>query len=230
MSDLPEGVYAEDRADNADLSQRSYSSSELRAHAQVYATLYSNLEDIYLNKFISTIQPDGLADWEKELFATTQDATLPFTTRQQNLLAKIRANGGISLPAIRAVVAAILTPQGLAFDILPYNGQYNGTAYGAWILEESQLGYDTYLAAQDPLIGAMQNPGQVPLDCSLNYAAAGITQQQLIDIQMTAYTYEVDIYGNADANTLALLDSQLTALEPARSTHVIRNNVTPPQP
>ena len=54
------------------------------------------------------------------------------------------------------------------------------------------------------------------------------TLDEMIEIQETAYMYEIDIYGNADAATLALLDRQLTALEPARSSHIIRNNVTPP--
>ncbi len=231
MSELPDGVYANDRADDADYAKRSNSSAELRAHAQMLAFMYENLQTIYLDKFITTVTPTGLASWEKTLFSSAQDSMLPYSTRQQNLLAKRRANGGISLPAISAIIHAILDPQGLAFDIFTWNGASSGTGHGAWILDFSELGYDTYLSLRDPLQGAGQGAGITPLDCNLNYAAAGLTAQQLIEIQETAYRYEVRIYGHASANTLALLDAQLTALEPARSDHLIFNDAPgPPTP
>jgi hypothetical protein len=175
MGELPDGVFASDRADDPNPDNRSYTSSELRAHAQMLANLYSNLETIYLDKFVTTVTPTGLASWEKDFFASAQDGSLPYATRQQNLLAKVRANGGISLPAIASVISGILTPVGLTFGIFPWNGQYNGTTYGAWILGFSELGLDTYLAELDPLTGTGVGVGETPLDCSLNYAAAGIT-------------------------------------------------------
>ena len=228
MGELPDGVYAADRANDPNPANRSVSSSELRAHAALLAMLYSNLATINADKAITTVSPTGLANWEKELFSAAQDSSLSYQTRQQNLLAKIRASGGISLPAIQAVVAGVLGPVGLAFAILPLSGQSNGTDTGAWVLGFSALGEDTYLAELDPLIGTGLDVGQTPLDCTLNYAAAGITAEQLAQIQATAYTYEVRIYGNANSTTLAVLDAQLTALEPARSTHIIMNNATPP--
>ena len=228
MGELPEGVYAEDRANDPNPDKRSVSSSELRAHARMLAVLYQNLDVINQDKAITTVSPSGLSNWEKQLFATAQDASQPDLTRQQNLLAKKRASGGISLPAIRAVASAILTPVGLAFDIFQTNGASNGTDTGAWVLGVSRLGEDTYLALQDPLIGTGMGPGQTPLDCSLDYAAAGITALQLAQIQQTAYSYEVRIYGHASANILAVLDAALTALEPARSAHKILNDSVPP--
>ncbi len=228
MQELPAGVYPDDRADSIDPDARSNSSSELRAHALIYADLYGNLEEIAADKFISTITPEGLAPWELMLFSAVQDAGQGFDTRKNNLLAKRRALGSISLPSIRSLVAGILDPLGIPFDILPYSGQNNGTVTGAWILSVSPLGLSSWLALLDPIRGAGGDSGLVPLDCDLDYAAAGITAQQLADIQATAYTYELQIYGNADATTLALLDRLLTQREPARSTHVITNNATPP--
>lgn len=224
MSELPDSVYADDLADDPDVNKRSASSSEVRAHAIYFANLYDNLEQIYLDKFASTVTPDGLAYWEKDFFSAIQDSSLGYTARQQNLLAKKRATGGISLPIIQSIVSGILTPVGLTFAILPYSGQNNGANFGAWILGLSSLDIDTFLALEDPLKGTGLNPGQTPLDCSLNYAAAGLTAQDLENIQFTAYAYEVQIYGTANAATLTLLDNTLTALEPARSTHILRNN------
>lgn len=221
MSELPNGVYPQDRADDPDFDKRSFSSSELRAHAQTFSLIYNNLKSIYENKFASTVNIDGISQWEKDYFKFSQDASLSFEERRQKLIAKVRALGRLSLPYIDSVVGAILDPLGLPYDILPYSGQNNGNINGTWIFEESLLDLDTFLGALDPIIGAQQ-PN--PLDCNLDYAAAGLTLQDLLDIQETAYKYEVRIFGNADANTLSLLDRTLTSVEPARSTHFIRNN------
>jgi len=230
MAEVPRGVYATDGADDPNPDKRSVSSAELRAHAALIAGLYENLMNIYADKFASTVTPEGLPLWENDYFNTPQDQSQTFQVRKNNLIAKIRFSGGISLPAIRDVIGAILDPLGIDFEIYPWSGQFNGVHYGSWIFEFSQLDVDTYLGLRDPLWGAQQDPGLTPLDCNLDWAAAGITQQEMIEIQNTAYTYEVRIYGNADALTLALIDRQLTALEPARSTHVIRNNATGPLP
>jgi hypothetical protein len=228
MVELPQGVYADDRADDPDTTKRSYSSSELRAHSQIFANLYANLENINKDKFVTTVTPAGLHPWEMEIFTDIQDATQSFEIRQANLLSKIRANLGINTPSIETLVSAILSPYGLTFQILAYSGQNNGSGNGAWVLGSSSLNFDTYLALQDPLIGESRDMSLTPLDCSLNYAAAGLTLTQLQNIQTTAYTYAVMIYGNASADVLALLDKRLTEQEPARSTHVIVNNATPP--
>jgi len=228
FAELPDGLYSTDRADNSDYEKRSYSSSELRAHAKIFSDICLSLQNIYRDKFISTVTPDGLAKWEKELFASVQDSSLTYNQRQQNLLSKWRAIGGISLPAISNVIHGILDAVGLEFDIFPYIGQFNGVTFGSWVLDYSQLGLDTFLAFIDPLLGSGRGIGITPLSCSRDYVAAGITEDQMHEIEKTAYTYEVWIYGVADAQTLAILDKQLTSLEPARSTHIVRNNMVRP--
>lgn len=228
LGELPDNTYATDRSDDPDVTKRSVSSSEIRAHAQIYANLYDNLGDIYADKFVSTATVLGLGRWEKELFTEPQDPTQPPEVRRANALAQLRYIGGINYQAIYDLVSGVLTPLGIAFNVLPWNGCLGTPVPGAWILDETPLDYGTYLAARDPLWGAQRGVGLVPLDCNLNYAAAGITAQDLADIQTTAYTYEVQIYGNADAATLSKLDKRLTQKEPARSTHVIRNNIPIP--
>jgi uncharacterized protein YmfQ (DUF2313 family) len=232
LAELPEGVYPEDLANDPDPNKRSVSSSELRAYASILADLSANLEDVYENKFVSTVQADSLTQWERNLFATFQDASIGTPARQTRLLAKRRLKGGISLPAISAYISAILTPLGLTFQILPYSGQTNGSINGAWILGSSELGVDTLLAELDPIWGVPRDSSMTPLDNNLDYAAAGLTLTQLQQMQRTAYLYEVQIFGTADAATLALLDQTLTVEEPARSSHVIRNDVSqaPPDP
>lgn len=228
MGELPAGVFPEDRADSELDSRRSYSSAELRAHAQSIADLYGTMALTYQDKFITTATADGITAWEKQLFIESQNSALPIETRRQNLLSKYRASGGISLPAIQSVVDGILTPLGLPFEIIPYSGQSNGVVTGAWILDVSALDVGTFLSSLDPLRGAGRDPGIVPLDCDGDYAAAGLTLDEYRAIQETAYRYEVRIYGVASAETLALLNKQLTALEPARSDHTITNDAPTP--
>lgn len=224
--EIPQGVYPEDRADNTDFTKRSYSSSEIRAHAQLFANLYDNLENIYKDKFISTVTPDGLSPWELDLFADPQDPMQTFAQRQTNLLNKLRSTGGISYPAISTLIHSVLDPLSLTFDIIQYNGCGPNASEGAWILEVSILDVSTFLAAMDPLVGERRD--LPPLRCDLDFAASGLTFDELTAIQDTAYTYEVRIFGNADAATLALLDKLLTQKEPARSTHIITNNALTP--
>lgn len=218
LGELPQGVYASDFADLPNVNMRSYSSSEIRAHAQVYANIYSNLQDIYQNKFLSTVQPSAIGSWEKDLFVQVIDSSTPFETRKQNALTKYRATGGISYIYIYNLIFSILQPLGLDFTLATFCGM----PMGAWHLDVSPLDRDTFLAEQDPILGAVQT--FTPLDCSLDYAAAGLTLAQFRSIQATAYTYAVYIYGNADAMTLSTLDQVLTQAEPGGSTHIIINN------
>jgi hypothetical protein len=228
FQEIPDGPYPKDRADDVDPNKRSWSSSELRAHAQLFGNLYGNLRDIYSDKFASTVTPAGLVRWEQDYFTEAQDQSQSFAVRQQNLINQIRAIGGLNYPSLYDLVNTILAPAGLTFDLVAYCGMNNGAGYGAWILELSSLDFDTYLSALDPLIGSPQDNILTPLDCDLDYAAAGLTAQDLADIQLTAYGYEVRIYGNASPEILSRLDKQLTLREPARSQHFIRNNALMP--
>ena len=221
LSELPEGVFAEDRADNPDPAKRSLSSSDIRAQMQILADVYANLSAIFDDKFANTVTLGGAARWEKELFPDAQDSSQPLSVRHANLVSKIRASGGISSSVIHDIIDGLLAPAGLTFDLVTFWGQ-NG---GAWLFEESPVDVCTYLASMDPLRGASTG---APLDCSLNAVAAGLTAAQVAEIQETAYTYEVRIYGNASSDLLSRLDRMLTQFEPARSTHKIFNNFPGP--
>lgn len=223
MDELPEDQFAQDRADDPSYLKRSLSSSDLRAQSVILATAYANMAQIYENKFGTYVDSDGMRRWEKDWFPDAVDASQPLVNRRANLISKIRAIGGISMPAIMAILDPVFAQEGLMYDLVTWCGM-NG---GAWILDVSPLDVDTYLSFLDPLIGAAE-PN--PLDCDLDYAAAGLTAQDLIDIQRTAYTSEVRIYGTASAAFLAKIDKLMTQYEPARSTHYIFNSFPGPIP
>lgn len=224
IAELPEGVYAVDRADDPNPAKRSYSSSELRAASRLEAMVYENLRLIYLDKFISTATEVGITQWERDLFKDPQDTSLDLEVRRAKALGKYRQIGSISLPAIVSVIHSVLDPVGIPFIVRSSCQTSEDEGTPSWVFEVSLLGFDTYLADGDPLAGAVVTN---PLDCDLDYIAAGLTLAQFLAIQNTAYSYEVLLLGVADAQTLTLLDRRLTESEPARSTHHIINNWMP---
>jgi hypothetical protein len=217
LAELPEGMFAEDRADHPDPSKRSISSSDIRAQMKLLADAYVNMARIYDDKFPHLIGLEAARRWEKMVFPDPVDASRPLNERITDITTKLRLIGGISFLTIQSLVDTILGAEGLDYEIVNWSG-LNG---GAWLFEESLLDVDTYLTLTDPILG--KQVGQ-ELDCDLDYQAAGLTLDQLIGIQRTAYTYEVRIKGNATLAVIARLDRELTKFEPARSTHIITNN------
>lgn len=209
QGEMPDGVYSPDLALNADTSKNAWTSAEVRTWAKLFKDAYDSLLAIYNNKFVTLADHSGIENWEKVLFASPVDATLSWDDRRTNLLTQLRYLGGINFAAINNVVAGILTPLGLPYNIYTLNGARPGSA---WIMDISLLGVDTYLVGMDPIRGAIRS---APLDCSLDYAAAGLTLAQLHAIQATAYTYVVKITGTASDATMAKLDAALTIFEGA---------------
>lgn len=224
QGEMPDGVYSKDLAKNTDTTNNAWTSSEARTWAMLIRDAYVSLLAIYNNKFVTLADHSGIERWEKVLFATPVDGTLTWEERRDNLLTQLRYQGGINFAVINAAVSAILTPLALTYTISTLNGARPGSA---WILDVGLLGLDTFLVGMDPIRGAIRT---APLDCDLDYEAAGLTLAQLQAIQATAYTYVVKITGTADDATLAKLDTVLTRLEGASRTHMIVNNVGGPYP
>lgn len=243
--ELPAGVYATGSATG------SYTCADDGAFSQVIETLYSNLSTIYDNYFPGYCL-ERIADWEITVFGVVGSAFVGVTERKQNVLDKLQEEAGISIPVITDKIArtfakedlisqgsSVATPDWLLdlnyLDVDTYVGfrdplvpfstlQFDLVSWacgGGWILDESALDVDTYLSGLDPARG-------VGLDCDLNYAALGLSADDLLQIQATAYTYEVRIHGTADQTFLDYLDAQLKQIEPARATHYIYNNYPDP--
>lgn len=225
QGELPEGVYASDLAKAADPDKRSWVSSELRAWAKLAANAYDSLEAVYDDKFISYASEGGIARWEKDLLFYGGDGTLLLEERRAILLAKVRSRGGLSYPALNALVSGILAPLGFTWDIVTCAGGRGG----AWMIDtHCRLDQDTYLAYGDPLRGAVRGAA---LDCDLDFEAAGITAERLEGIQQAAFTYLVRITnGTLSDGVASFLDLLLTTFEPGRSTHQVVENFTGDMP
>ena len=225
QSELPNGVYASDRADNPNIEKRSYSSSELRTVAQIYSELYNNLQTIYEDKFLTTVQPDALTSWESNLFLTPQDSNLPFATRQANLITKYRATGGISYIYIYNLVASILNPVGLTFALI----SYSGNPIGAWRLEVSELDLNTYLSEIDPIVGAIA--GKYNLDCHFEINTNGDlangdpTVTGLIEEVTTNIQIGAGIVGTGIPSGTTVLSKSTTSLVMSQNATLTQNSV-----
>lgn len=224
MAELPEGMFALDRADallvdgvTPDPSRISVSSADIRAQMTLLAVAYANLTLIYFNKFAQNATDDTIGRWEKQVFGVLQDSSQPLSVRVANVVAQISSNAGISGPAIETLLTPLFANASLAFSVAPWNGT---GGEGGWILGQTALGAETYVNKIDPNLPS----ANAPLTNALDYAASGLTLAQLQDIQAVAYTYDVRIYGNADSTFLAKLDVLLTRIEPARSAHNVLNN------
>lgn len=241
--ELPSDVYA-DGSPSA-----FFSTADMDSVAQVIADSYSNLHTIYLDEFPTTTEA-RISDWELKVLGAVGNALFDLDTRKANVLARLREQRGISVPIIESKLdpvfaiadiidenATVVVPSWLlevngyleVDDYIAFRdppSSEGGLTYqlvewchspGAWILDVSELEVSTYLSFKDPLYST-------GITCALNYAALGLTAQDLADIQATAYTYEIRIIGTAGTNFLNYLDALLDRIEPARSTHFIYNN------
>jgi len=243
-AELPEGVFA------FGSPEKFYTTADDDSVAKCTESAYNNLERIYQNSFPQSAD-EKISDWEVKVFGAVGSAFDNLQTRRQNVLDKLRERAGISIPIIREKLQktfdkadiisegvngviggswlldfnyldvdtflsfrdpSVPSDADLSFDIVEW-----GCESGAWILDVSHLDLETYLGFMDTIRAR-------DLDCDLDYAAAGITAQQLADIQTTAFTYEIRIHGHAEQRFLDYLEKQLTKIEPARSAHYIYND------
>lgn len=211
--ELPDDCYA-DGAPSA-----FFTTADMASVAKTIATAYSNLERIYVNYFPQTAD-EKIGDWEVEVFGFVSDAVLTLQERRDRVVQKLLNRPGITKADMeRAVTGEIpsLGPSG--FEIIEWGCGCCGE--GAWILDESELDVSTFLNGQN-LVDAV-GPGL----CDASPADYGKTPAEWAEMQEEAYTFEVRIFNRVlTAAERASLDARLTAAEPARSTHVITDNLT----
>lgn len=208
--ELPEDVYA-DGAPSA-----FFTTADNWAFSHVVATAYTNQHRIYENYFPQTAD-ERIGDWEITAFNQLSPAGDTLPVRRARVVAKMRARPGITkADMLRAVTATFpfLAPSGA--EIIEW-----GCSTGGWVLNESQLGIETFLN------GAMLVNAVGPGLCDADPADFGLTPEEWAIAQEEAYTFEVRVFDYVfNATELAKLNAVLTAAEPARSTHVITDDLT----
>lgn len=193
-----------------------FSTADMDAVADVAATGYANLHQIYLNYWPQSCDDESIGAWEQKAFGYNNDAALGLPARQNLVVERLRTRRGLTIGDMRAVVLSIIGSDKIV-EVVNW-----GCDDGSWILNANQLGITTRLGSGPRLQAAD------PFACELGPAHFGLTPQQWKDIQDDAYTYAVLIYGyTPTAQELRKIDEQLTIYEPARSTHHIEYGLDP---
>jgi len=232
-----------------------FSTADNYANAKILATAYLNLQVVY-NNFFPAYADEKIADWEIAYFGmVADDSTLTLLQRQQRVIAKIRERKDLSLWTIltailtgtgTAVDTGVIDPwvghewllDVSQLDTETFLGgitnfvtivtvgfvpagtpvQIELMADDGWTLDVSKLSLDTYLGARRSL----------PIELGAGFDFCNLPNNSLWNDQKTqAYTYVVRIFGyTLTTDQRTALDAFLTQNEPARSTHLIVDNLT----
>lgn len=210
--ELPEDTYPDGAATSF------YHTADMDTTAEMLARFYANGERVRANIFPQSAD-ELIIDHELMHFQAALDASFSLEDRRNRILQKIRSPRGISIPRLEGVVRSVL---GESVDMEIIN---LGCSEGSWRLDESQLDISTILNGRrgDDIIPR-------PADPNCEFGASpppGYTEQEWREAREEAYTYEVRIYNRTlTVDERARLDQELTRAEPARSAHIITDNLT----
>lgn len=211
--ELPEGVYADGPP------TAFFTTASAYAKAVQLETVYANLQRIYDNQFPQSAD-ERIYDWEKYAFGRFLEGSLTLQERRDLIVARFRLRPGITKQDMLDVVYSIIGNDKEVRIITWGCGEDGG-----WELGESQLGVTTYLNGSR-LVDVTSGIYPDAEICDLTAADLGMSQDDFDQMQETAYTYEVMIYGyTLTADERTLIDSELTKREPARATHIITDGL-----
>lgn len=223
--ELPEGAYA-----SVEYS-KALSTSSVYAKAVTIAAAYSNLKVIYDNMFPQS-SVDKIDDWVLKCFGSPFPGGTPVSVKQQSVVAKLRQQPNLSLWQILTTIVG-LVPAGTYVQIVTYRALNVG-----WPLGKGKLGRDTYLSpnGNDTLAGFNYdnwNNFIATIEWRLGRGKLGTTTHlakysgaDIARRQHNAYGYEIRIFGiTLSAALRQSIDKQASMIEPARSSHIIRDGL-----
>lgn len=223
--ELPPNSYA-----TGEYSQ-SESGASIYAKARVLEKYYKNLGRIWANLFPQSAD-EQIDDWVTKCFGQLFPGGTTLTYKQQACIQQIRSQPNLTLWQILTNVAQ-LVPYGTYVQIWPRN-----TVNPGWQLGVSKLGTSTYLSGADTdslsgydfanwgndLPNFQWRLGQGKLGTST--ALGKYLYTDIVRRQLNAYAYEVRIFGlTLSASLYSQIDTKLNQSEPARSLHLIRDNL-----
>lgn len=235
--ELPTGVYPDG------VASAYFSTADSYATAQALEAVYTAASGVYNEMFPASSVID-IDKWVYATFGQYFDSTVSLATKQQRVLNKLQKIGSLSNWALLTLALGYVPPGTFVqiFHACGPNGLRN-----AWQLGVSLLGVNTFLAGKTPTqIGIPQSVQDnwatqwCPFISNLHWRLgvdqlgvdtflAPISYQDISAFQGAAYNYTVKIFNaggpQLSANTLAALDADLSANEPARSAHTIVQNL-----
>lgn len=230
--ELPPGAYPDGPATGF------FSTADSMATAICIESVYTAMSGTY-NQMFPASSDYRIDDWCVAVFGQKFDATVSLLTKQQRVLAKLQKIGSLSNWAL-LTLALNYVPSGTFVRIF-HQCANPGGGYG-WLLGTSLLGSSTYLAsktgAQIGIPASVLNnmaANWCPFISNLHWRLGAdelgsetflspIAYVDIAAFQAQAFQYQVQIFnaGNPlSSETLADLNNDLSANEPARSGHVI---------
>lgn len=209
--ELPEDVYPDSgRPDDF------WATASLDAKAEVLANAYAALEQVWDNYWPQHADADGIAQHEIARFGSLSIG-LDLAARQARVLAKMRSLPSMSRPDLQLLIEAEL-PVDTVVTIVGWNDDSVGEVdAGAWFLDVSELGVDTFLGAY----GSHSYPVGTDL-CEEDGSDVGMSADDWAEYQEQAYTYEVRIWDyTPTADELAAIELVLLDAESSESQHTV---------
>lgn len=226
--ELPEGLYADGPP------SAFFTTSSIDSKAGTLETAYDNLERIYENYFPQTAD-EKIKDWiDKAFIGVSFEDAVTLQDKRNRVIAKLRKKPTLALWEVLTLIAGYLPP-GKYVQIVE-----NCSASGSWVLGESMLGLTTVLGLTPTLasLGIIGEDwcefvsahrgwvlGQSELGVDTDLAEIGFLE--VIQPQIQAYGYEIRIFETAVTGTsFDQMERQIKETEPARSVHLIRQNLS----
>jgi hypothetical protein len=159
--------------------------------------------------------------WEVKVFGYELSGSLTLTKRQNAVIGKLRSKPNLTISEM-----IYLTQTVVGTNVTVQIGEWQNES-GSWLIGVSKLGVTTILGSGFRLwVTSGLYPG-ISL-CNVTPAQVGLTQTQFTQMQVSAYSYSVLIYGyTLTAAQLTQLNILLSANEPARSQHFIYSGLNP---
>lgn len=211
-----------------------FSTADSDATADVAATAYGKLERIYQNYFPQTTD-ERVGDWIKKMFVGVSfDTGVTLQDKRDRIIAKVRKQPTIALWEVLKILASY-APEGKYVQI-----SENCGASGSWELGASMLGVTTILGydhkfadlgiSVDDWCDLVSSTRWVlgSSELGVDTLLADPDYLSIIEPQLNAYGYEVRMFEfSVTGTSYDQLIRNLNETEPARSVHIVRQNLSP---
>jgi hypothetical protein len=204
----PENVYP-DGAPSA-----YYSTADWDATASGIASAYENLETTYDNYWPMYANASAIAKWEIKAFGELLSGSLSLSEKQDLVKTRIQARKGLTKDDMTLIVKSVIGSDKLV-ELIEW-----GCGDGTWLIGVSELGLNTFL-------GGYNQSAYTGEDlCDKSASDFGLSEDYWDGMREEAYTYEVRIYDYVlTTRERTEIDEQLSIYEPARSQHIITDDL-----
>lgn len=222
--ELPEGAYSDVEYSKA------LTTSSVYAKAVTFKQFYDNMALVYANMFPQSSE-DKIDDWVTKAFNVKFPAGTTLTAKRDAVVAKIRSQPNLTNWQILTSMAGFL-PEGTYVQVHSDCGFGDG-----WPLGARKLGTNTRLGINgiDSLVDIDFTDWcnfLTNLEWRLGRGKLGVTTHlskydfsDIVRRQRNAFSYEIRVFAPITMELKQSMDLEASRIEPARSGHIIRDNL-----